>query len=174
MTQNISTYTMSGVDESASFLGGLSTTENNIFTNCAVTTEKMTPIVSSTTFADIPGLSVPVVAGGVYEISGRIPVSCTVNSGAKIALGGTATLTSLDIVGTSYNGSTVNARAGTNDTTLGTLIVGATAVTKDITFTGAFVANTPGTITIQFAQDTSSLDETTALALSTLSVFRAA
>lgn len=110
------------------------------------------------TLTDVVGLTVDVLAAGVYAFDVYIAGTATANSGAKFAIGGTATATSISYTGAHNNGTTPNAR--TTTTTKGNAVGAATAVLTDATISGTIVVNAAGTLTVQAAQNAAHADTT--------------
>lgn len=113
---------------------------------------------SNVTVADITGLSVNLAAGRSYVFHATLFTSSTLNGGAKVGSGGTATATSTIMEGRLYNGATTGTVAQV--TALGT-IVNATEATTKVELCGEIVVNAGGTFTIQGAQNASHVDTTT-------------
>ena len=156
MTLNISTYPMSGVDESASFLGGLSTTLNSIDGMSAVLNGAPISVVSSTTLVNITALSLPVVDAGVYIIKGRLVVSNTINNGMKVAFSGTCTADDFNVNVSNKNNATTNYQGTVN--ALNTAGGAATAVCTDVFIDGTLIVENGGTFVPQFSANASSVD----------------
>lgn len=127
---------------------------------------------TSTVLTNIPGLSVNVVAGATYLFRAHIAGVGTANGGAKFAIGGTATATSITYTGRHMNAATTNAQ--TNTQTLGNAVGASTAVFTDGYIEGAIVVNAAGTLTVQLAQNASHADITSALINSDFHVVRVA
>ena len=126
----------------------------------AVSTATLTA-TSNTTLAAVTGLALAVVAGGTYKIRGQLQGTAAASGGIKaqfIASGG-LTLTSANITGQNYNGTTLNTQ--TNVTALATDFSNSAAAYTNLYFDGTFVVNAAGTITIQAAQNTSNATSTT-------------
>jgi hypothetical protein len=137
--------------------GGSNGTENFISQQSAICTAK-TDFASTTTLADVTGLSILVIAGAVYTFEAYITGSATINGGVQFAIGGTATVNFASINAKNYNGTTLN--ANTTVTALNTGAGGATAVFTDGFIKGTIAVNEGGTLTIQAAQNASHPDVT--------------
>jgi hypothetical protein len=113
-------------------------------------------ITSSTVLTDITGLKGSIGdSGDKYRVRAKLFTTSNASGGVKASLGGTASVVSL----LSYYTGTIQygtSTAYTNATTLGTALVGTTAVTDAIiTIEGVLTSNSFGTITVQFAQNAS-------------------
>lgn len=115
-----------------------------------------TDYTSNTTLGNVTGLTATVLAAGVYAFEAYIAGTATANGGMKLAIGGTATATSISVTGQNSNANTSNAH--TTVTALATAVSGATAVFTDGTIRGTIVVNAAGTLTVQAAQNASSVD----------------
>jgi hypothetical protein len=113
---------------------------------------------TGTTLTNIVGLTVNVLAAGVYSFDVYLAGTATANSGVKFAIAGTATVTSISYTGANWNGTTQNARSTT--TTGGNAVGAATAVYTDGRITGTVVVNAAGTLTVQAAQNAAHADTT--------------
>jgi len=123
---------------------------------------------SDTTLANVTGLTRNVEAGRTYSFEAVLYTTSNVAGGVKAAISGTATATSIV-----YEGITTDAGASTQSraTTLGNAIGAVTAVTAArITITGTIVVNAAGTLTVQFAQNTSNGTASSVLVGSTFSL----
>lgn len=111
---------------------------------------------SSTTLGDVTDLSVTVEAVRKYKFSAFLDVT-TGGGGGKVAIGGTATATSV-----AYTGKYIDNSGGTviiygRATSLGTAVAGSALGTSVIMeVEGTIVVNAAGTLTVQFAQNASS------------------
>lgn len=127
---------------------------------------------TGTTLTNVTGMSVNVLAAGVYTIEAYISGVGTANSGMKLAIGGTATATTISYNGKNYDGTTLNANSTT--TTLGNAVGGATAAFTDGVILGTIVVANAGTLTVQFAQNASHADTTSVYVNSYMKVTRIA
>lgn len=127
---------------------------------------------TGTTLTNVTGMSVNVLAAGVYTIEAYISGVGTANSGMKLAIGGTATATSISYNGKNYDGTTLNANS--TATTLGNAVGAATAAFTDGVILGTIVVNAAGTLTVQFAQNSSHADTTSVYVNSYMKVTRIA
>lgn len=138
---------------------------------------------SSTTFSDLTGLTLNLVAGRVYKIRGHIEwnanQSAGNNGGAKITLNGTATFASVQVSGRGWdttNGNAIAAsafRIGAADgtQTLAAFNPTAATVTGFFEFEGFVNCSASGNIRVQGAQVTSDADSTVFLTGSTFEVW---
>lgn len=127
---------------------------------------------TGTTLTNVTGLTATVLAAGVYAFEAYITGVGTANSGMKLAIGGTATATTISYNGKNNNGVTVN--ANTTTTTLGNAVGAATAAFVDGAIKGTIVVNAAGTLTVQFAQNASHADTTSVFVNSHFKVTRIA
>ena len=104
---------------------------------------------TTTTLGNVTGLTYNVTAAKKYKFEARLYTTSDVAGGIKVAIGGTATATSIIYEGlTTDAGLTTQGRA----TALGTAVAGVTAVTAAyVTITGVIVVNASGTLTVQAA-----------------------
>lgn len=109
--------------------------------------------------ANVTGLSVTVTAGASYAFEADIFYTADATGGISLALGGTATATSLIAVGTTYD---QDSAAGTiRDMRKGTAMTSTMAdhfgqVSLYTRVTGTVTVNAGGTLTIRFAQQSAS------------------
>lgn len=129
-------------------------------------------IASSTTLANVPGLSVNVQAGKTYSLHALVNAAANACGGYKVAIGGTATTTagtwgSITIAGNSGGICYRYLPTGLGDPG------GCTqAGPAPITFDNGFKAATSGTITVQFAQNASCVTQSSVLVGSSLNVMQ--
>lgn len=115
-------------------------------------------VTSNATLADVPGLSVSVVAGYLYmvNIDGAYGAS---PGGVRTGIGGTATMSSMRIKG--YLDLNGTFSGGANTASLGALQNNATTVAGSFSYSGYINPATSGTFTVQFAQNTSNATAST-------------
>lgn len=104
---------------------------------------------TTTTLGNVTGLTANVAAGKVYRFEANLYTTSDVAGGIKVAIGGTATATTII-----YEGLTTNAGLTTQSrsTALGTAVGAVTAVTAAyVTVTGTITVNAAGTLTVQAA-----------------------
>lgn len=112
---------------------------------------------SSTTLANVTGLTANVSASGVYRFEAVLHVDADAVGGHKYRLAGTATATSIVYQINSINNGTNAFRINSRITDLGTSSSGEAVGTAYFTvIKGEIVVNGAGTITVQFAQNTAS------------------
>jgi hypothetical protein len=106
---------------------------------------------TNTTLDNITGLTANVAAGKIYRFEAILYTTSDVAGGVKVAIGGTATATSIIYEGlTTDGGLTTQSRT----TTLGNAVGAVTAVTAAcIKVTGTITVNVAGTLTCQFAEN---------------------
>lgn len=114
---------------------------------------------TGTTLTNIVGLSVPVLAAGIYIVEANLSGVSTSNSGMKVAIGGTHTQTSTAQVAV-YNTATATAVGQNGTATPGTAIGGTTAAHIAVQIRATVVVNAAGTLTIMAAQNASHSDTT--------------
>lgn len=104
---------------------------------------------TTTTLGNVTGLTVNVAASGTYRFTAKLFTTSDVAGGIKVAVGGTATATSIRYEGlTTDAGLTTQGRA----TALGTAVGAVTSVTAAfVTIEGLIVVSNAGTLTIQAA-----------------------
>lgn len=168
---NTQIQAISGSGFEATLPGGSNATDNFISNSAKVSTAQLDK-TSSSTLANIPGLSINVIAGATYAFEAYLTGTATANGGAKFAIGGTCTATSVTYTGVNLNATTSNAR--TTTTTLGNAVGASTAVLTNATITGAIVVNAAGTLTVQFAQNASHADTSSIYVNSSFIVTRVA
>lgn len=110
---------------------------------------------TSTSLANITGLSINVVAGVKYAFEAKLFVSADATGGHKYAIGGTATATIVKYQINSINNSASTLVVTSTQTSLGGSAgqAGATVVYTEIK--GTITVNAAGTLTVQFAQNAS-------------------
>lgn len=128
---------------------------------------------TGTTLTNVTGMSVSLVAGATYIVEAYVRGVSTANSGMKLALGGTATWTSVDAGGILFTASAVTA-AGHATATPGTSIVGSTAANIQGTIKATIVVNAAGTLTLMAAQNASHADTTSVYVNSNIKATRIA
>lgn len=114
---------------------------------------------TNATLANVTGLSVPVVASGVYAFSATLRMTPDATGNAKYAIAGTCTATSIVIGGiTTDQSAPGGATLGLGRTTvLAGEILDLSGSTKvDAIVTGTITVNAAGTLTVQFAQQSAS------------------
>lgn len=125
---------------------------------------------SSTVVVNVTGLSVNVTTGGTYNFQARVNGTANTAAGIKLAMSGTASMTSSNVNCFAYNGTTL--AANTNQTSWGSDILALTATYTDAIIEGSFVCQTGGTITLAGAQNASQTTATTIAVGSYMSVQR--
>ena len=109
---------------------------------------------TDTNLAAIPGMTVTLLAGAVYDVEVYLTGTANASGGLKLAFGGTATANSVSFDTWVYNTTTVAAQGVQNTSISGSLIANTGA------FTTAFIAgtiqvNAGGTFTLTAAQNAS-------------------
>ncbi len=141
---------------------GLQTQNSRVASNFSVT--------SSTTLTNVTGLTATVIAGKTYKFEARLYLTDG-TGGVNFAIGGTATATDFKAWGGTYESMGGGTVTSVLTTSLGSDI-GRTSV-NDANFTmisGTITVNAGGTLTVQFAQDTSDGDPSIILKNSTFTV----
>lgn len=127
-------------------------------------------VTSSTTLADVPGLTRNLAAGEVATFTANLFTTSDAAGGVKAAIGGTATPASIIYEGWLLNNNVDGGQA--RQTALGGAVAGVTAVTAAHVFiVGTIVVTTGGTLTVQFAQNASSGVASSVLVGSTLRLY---
>lgn len=134
-------------------------------------------VTSSTTLADVTGLSVNVTAGATYKFTAKLFATATTTEAVRAGIGGTCTATSVRYIGNVYS-LTVSAFGNgvtTFQTSLGNTAANLSNVSAAvITIDGTITVNTAGTLTVMFAQNTSGASVSSVLANSTFELVRIA
>jgi len=150
---------------------GLGANGNDGWYNSAGETRVTTQFdkTSDVTLANIPGLTSTLIAGRKYRFAADLYTTSNTAGGVQVAIGGTATATSIV-----YDGFTTNAGVITQSraTTLGAAVGAVTTVTAaHIKIEGTIVCNAAGTLTVQFAQNASNGTASSVLVNSTFQVW---
>jgi hypothetical protein len=114
-------------------------------------------VTSSVALANVAGLSVNVIAGRTYAFEAYLSCTCAAAGGVKAAIGGTCTATSIIYDGWALDTNAIKGQA--NSTALGGAVASTvTTATAGVVIQikGSITVNAAGTLTIQFAQNTSS------------------
>lgn len=129
-------------------------------------------INTSTTLANVTGLTRNVEAGRKYGFRAILHTTSTAGQGVKVAIGGTCTATSIIAEGVAHQPDLANQMSG-RVTSLGSAIIDvSTGITAlFIVIYGHIVVNAAGTLTVQFAQSVSGANNSTVLAGSTFTLF---
>lgn len=126
---------------------------------------------SNVALANITGLTTTVVAAGHYSFHAVLFTTASTSGGVQFAVAGTATATSLE-----YEGVLTSAGAIVNQTRstalAGVVCSSAAAVAGTAVIDGTIVVNAGGTLTIEFAQNTSNASASTVLAGSYFKVWQ--
>lgn len=119
-------------------------------------------VTSSATLVNVTGLTVNVAGSGKYLFEALLYTTATSGGGIQAAIAGTATATSVIYEGELISGGALVAqtRASSLGTAVGSL---GTATAGTIWITGEIVVNAGGTLTVQFAQNTSNGSASTVL-----------
>jgi hypothetical protein len=108
---------------------------------------------TNTTLGDVTGLSVPVEAGRTYSFRAVLFLSLDATGLGKVAIGGTATATSVAFDGHYTRAATAQPLSVGFVNSLGTAATAFTASTaKTCVLEGTITVNSGGTLTVQFAQ----------------------
>ena len=136
--------------------GILSQPYQGIAYNSATSTAQLDK-TSDTTLAAPVGLTTTTTlnAAGVYSCVGHLFVTSGAAGGIQVAVVGTGglTATAFRFGAKGWNGTTLVSQAST--TTLGTVIFSNAAVYTDVDIYGSITANVSGTLSVEFAQNTS-------------------
>ncbi len=107
---------------------------------------------TTTTYQDIPGLSVDLVSGTTYTVEMMVPCSTTAASGVKFKLDGTATASSANGVGVIFHDSGLQVGLITSITGSVTSNPGSSITAGLFHATVTIVCNGSGTLKLQFAE----------------------
>jgi hypothetical protein len=122
---------------------------------------------SNITLANVTGLSATVLAGQTYHFRVWAPTTATAAGGIQFAIAGTATATNI-----TYEGY-IDGATKTRAAALGTAVSSsAAATTGTATIEGTITVANAGTLTVQFAQNTSNVAASTVLQGATFEVFQ--
>ncbi len=125
---------------------------------------------SDTALADITGLSLTLISGSKYRFEAILYTTSNVAGGIKFAIAGNATATAIIYEALVHNAAVLSAQ--TRATALATTVGAVTAVTVAYArITGTITVNTSGTLTVQFAQNVSSLTASSVLVGSTFNAW---
>lgn len=117
---------------------------------------------SSTTLSNVTGCSHKLQSGATYIFEAHITGTATANGGAKASVAGDGILSATNFTATATNMNGIVANARSTTTTLGNAIGGSTAVLTDIIILGSIVVNKGGVASLQFAQNSSHADTSSA------------
>ena len=118
---------------------------------------------TSSTLADVTGLSINVEAGKAYAFQAVLFTTSNIASGVKAAIAGTATATSITYESLVMQTGTTVPTTASRSTALAGTVANVTAVTvATIRIIGSILVNAAGTLTVQLATNTGS-NTTTAL-----------
>ncbi len=122
---------------------------------------------SDTALANVPGLTVNLVAGRNYRITARLHCTCAAAGGARAGINGTCTAGSVILDGACYSAAAIaQARA----TALGLVAGIASGTTPFIEIRGLISVSVGGTLTVQFSQSASNATPSVVLIGSSLFV----
>lgn len=115
-------------------------------------------VTSSTTLANITGLSVNVQAGRTYTFEANLLFTDAAAGGIKAAIGGTATATDIRYNGWIVDSGANGIKGNTQAAALATTVASSTTTGTDgiVVIKGTITVNAAGTLTVQMAQNTSS------------------
>lgn len=126
---------------------------------------------STSTFANVGGLSAPLAAGGTYICDGTIATTSSAGGGVKVTLAGDGVLTATAFM-MQANFFTGAAGAGVQTTvTLGNAL-GRTQAVAGVTFHARIVVGVGGTILFQAAQNAADATATTVTNGSAMACYR--
>lgn len=139
--------------------------EINRLTGLAARNSSAFAKTTDTTLADITGLSRNVEASRVYAFRAYIQTTSGSTGGVKFSVSGTAAATSVNYEGVLRSDSDDNIVNIVRATALDTVVCNASSITSSTCeINGTIVVNAAGTLTIQFAQNTSDGSASTVLA----------
>lgn len=126
---------------------------------------------SDTALANVPGLSVNVLAGATYVFRAYLPVTSPATPGIKIAIAGTSTWTSVNETAYAYTASAI-ATVNNVTATPGAVLTNTAAAYTTILVEGTVKINAAGTLTVQMAQSVSNGTATSVLVNASFTVTR--
>lgn len=127
---------------------------------------------TSASLANVTGLSVSVSSQRAYTFVAELFTTSSSGAGVKAAISGTATATSIVYEGLTYSAATIAAQ--TRGAALAATVGAVTAVTAaKISINGTIVVNAAGTLTVQFAQNSASANQSSVLVGSSFQVCQA-
>lgn len=130
-----------------------------------------TDVTGSGTLANVTGLALNLAAGRTYQFSSVLFTQSSSASGVKFAVSGTCTATAIIYEGLTVDGTAISAR--TRATTLGSTVGNTNTVTAAVAeIYGTITVANPGTLTIQFAQNSSTTATSSVLQGSTLTALQ--
>lgn len=114
---------------------------------------------SSTALSNVTGLSVTLAANRKYAFNVALMCTCAAAGGVQAAISGTASVSAIQYTGWTVADNAIKGKANASGTSIGTA-VGSTTTTETsgivIQIVGCIiVGGTGGTLTVQFAQNTS-------------------
>lgn len=135
------------------------TTINENFSDYAVCTTQL-DVTSSTTFADIPGMTSGVLVPGVYEFIIQMGTISTANNGIKFAIShGTASMLSqIEYNANLFSAAGIGSGRGTTTTSGSAIATSASGAIVNARIAGTLTVAVAGTLTVQMAQSTSHAD----------------
>jgi hypothetical protein len=112
------------------------------------------PITSSAALTNVTGLTVNVAAGQAYSFEAVLFTTANASGGVQAAIAGTATATSIEYEGELTSGGAIVNQTRAN--ALGGAVCASTSTTAGtIWISGTILVNAAGTLTVQFAQNSS-------------------
>lgn len=162
--------TVSGTSGTGNLVFNNSPTITNAIQNGNAVCTAPSTFNTNTTLANITGLTVNVTAAGTYNFRAHLAGTANASGGIKVAIGGTATATSVQATAWNWNGITVN--TVNSATALASAFGGATAAYTDVIIEGSIVVNAAGTLTVMAAQNASFASNTTVAVNSNFTVQR--
>lgn len=148
------------ITDTASIAWDLTTTgvvKANVVSTTTTRVATQFDATTNVTLANVTGLSVTVLAATAYAFRAVLFINADTTGGQKIAVGGTATATSVIYnVQSTDNGSPGSLRLTSRQTALAGAAAQAGQAAYLTTIDGEIVVNAGGTLTVQFAQSVSS------------------
>jgi hypothetical protein len=108
---------------------------------------------TNTTLADVTNLSITVASGKTYKFTAHLFVTADATGGLKVAMSGTATLTSAQYKIKAINNGTNAYVINDVKTALNSSSGHAGATSAEVTVEGVITVSVGGTLTVQFAQN---------------------
>lgn len=136
---------------------------------CEASTSSQFDVTGTVALANVTGLSVGLSSQQTYGFEATVYTTSSSASGVKFAISGTATATSIIYEAIVTDGTSISAH--TRASSLGTAVGGINTVTAAYArISGTIVVNAAGTLTVQFAQNSSTVGTSSVLVGSRLSV----
>lgn len=129
------------------------------------------PITSNVILANLAGLTSTLTAGVAYSFEATLFTTASASGGVQASISGTATATSIEYEGILTSAAAIATQ--TRATALGGVVCSSASATAGTLYiTGTILVNAGGTLTVQFAQNTTNASASTVLAGSWFKVWQ--